>query len=117
MNDAIIVIASSPRSKLFGPSGIILGRDLVHPKGKQACFEVFDVSIASRSSFYRHDLPVDPMRAVGRNVIDLLLQTPRWFSHRCHLGTNDSRILIPEVALCLTHCLLGPESHLSPEIA
>ena len=48
-------------------------------------FEVFDVAIASRSSLDRHDLTVDPfghrisdpMRTVGHNVIDSLLQTPR----------------------------------------
>jgi hypothetical protein len=47
-------------------------------------FEVFDVAIASRSSLNRHDLTVDPfihrigdpVRTVGHNVIDSLLQTP-----------------------------------------
>lgn len=51
-------------------------------------FEVFDVAIASSSSFDRHDFAVDPfghrigdpvrtpVRTVGHNVIDSLLQTP-----------------------------------------
>ena len=67
------------------PSGIIVGRDLVHRSRTISRFEVFDVAIASRSSFYRHDLTVDrlglrigdPVRTVGHHGIDALLQTPR----------------------------------------
>jgi hypothetical protein len=70
--------------------------------------------MSPHSSFYRYDLSVDPfglrigdpMRTVGHHGIDALLQTPRWFFHRRHLGTNDSLISISEVALCRTKLAL-----------
>ncbi len=47
-------------------------------------FEIFNVAISSCPTFDRHDLTVDPfghrigdpVRTVGHNVIDSLLQTP-----------------------------------------
>jgi hypothetical protein len=41
-------------------------------------FEVFDVAIASRSSFYRHDLTVDPFGHIVGSVIDKS-QSIKWF--------------------------------------